>query len=80
MLTQEIENKISRSFSSQIQISFHNMDNKDICLIKTKIGDDAVWLKENNDEAFYIRTHNSTRKLSARESAEYIRKKWRPKE
>jgi hypothetical protein len=79
LLTQEIENKISRSFLPGIQISFHNIENKDICLIKTDIGDDAIWLKENNQEMFYIRTQNSTRALSPKESAEYIRKKWRPK-
>jgi len=79
-LTQEIGNRISQGLVAKLKISQHNIENKDICFIKTDIGDDALWLKENNKEIFYIRTQNSTRALSARDSAEYIRRKWRPKD
>jgi hypothetical protein len=77
LLTQEIGNKISKDFVTKIKIQFHNINKKDICKISVKFGDDAVWVKENKkSEAFYIRTQNSTRELSPKEAAEYIRKKW----
>lgn len=80
LLTQEIENRISKSFLPEVKISFHEKKNKDICRIKINIGNDAIWVKEDNKEVFYIRTQNSTRMLSPKESADYIRRKWRPKE
>jgi len=77
LLTQEIENKISKDFVTKIKIQFHTINKKDICKISIKFGDDAVWIKENKkSETFYIRTQNSTRPLSPREATEYIRKKW----
>jgi len=80
LLTQEIENRLSKCFLPKVKISFHEINNKDICNIKINIGDDAIWVKENNKEIFYIRTQNSTRMLSPKESADYIRRKWKPKE
>ncbi len=79
MLVQEIENRIARSFLPKVTIAFREINSKDVCSIKINIGEDAVWVKEDNSEKIYIRTHNSTRSLSPRESADYIRKKWRPK-
>ena len=76
LITQEIENKISRDFLTKIEIEFYKKD-KEICRIKVNTGNDAIWVKKNkNDFAFYIRTQNSTRALSPKEAAEYIRKKW----
>ena len=79
MLTQEIDNRFFKGFAAKLKITQHTIENHDICLMKTSVGDDAVWVKENNGEVFYIRIQNSNRALSARESAEYIRKKWRPR-
>jgi len=77
LLTQEIENKISKAFVTKIKIQFHIINKKDICRISVKFGDDAVWVKENKKvESFYIRTQNSTKALSPKEATEYIRKKW----
>lgn len=77
LLTQEIENKISKDFVTKIKIQFHIINKKDICKISVKFGDDAVWVKENKKvESFYIRTQNSTKALSPKEATEYIRKKW----
>lgn len=77
LLTQEIGNKISKDFVTKIKIQFHAINKKDICKVSVKFGDDAVWVKENKkSETFYIRTQNSTRALSPREAANYIRKKW----
>ena len=75
-LTQEIENKISRDYVTKIDIQFYKK-NKEICRIKVNTGNDAIWVKKNKtDFTFYIRTQNSTRALSPKDAAEYIRKKW----
>jgi hypothetical protein len=79
MLIQEVENKIGRIYLQKIGIVFHEINGKDICSIKVNIGEDTVWIKDGDSDLFFIRTHNSTRALSPRESAEYIRKKWSPK-
>lgn len=80
LITQEIENRISRDFLPKVGVSYYQNHGKDICMIKINPGDDGVWIKEGSKEYFYIRAQNSTRMLSPRESAEYIRRKWKPKE
>lgn len=77
LLTQEIENRISRTFVPSLRVSFHKVSDRDVCKIAVNAGNDAVWAKEAKDLfGFYIRTQNSTRKVSPIEAVDYIRKKW----
>ena len=81
LLTQEVENKISKEFATKMNMEFSKLENKEICKIKVETGNDAIWIKDNEGvERFYIRSQNQTVALSPRDAAEYIREKWRPKE
>lgn len=77
-LTHEIENKISKDFATRVDVKFYNLENKDICRIKVKFGDEPIWVKEDKDkEVFYVRLQNLTKDLTPSESLKYIKERWR---
>lgn len=56
-----------------IQISFAQVENKDVCKVTISPSLRPVYIKEGQDEHFYIRTGNSNRPLNVREATEYIK-------
>lgn len=73
-----VENAISKEFATLIDIEFHEIKDKDICRIKVKSGDTPVVVKESSkDEIFYIRVHNSEKRLSLSETISYIKARWK---
>lgn len=66
------------AFPVSLLIQFPKMEDKYVCKIKVNFGDEPVFVKENNnEEAFYIRVHNSNKKLSVREALSYIKANWK---
>jgi len=77
-LSNVIEDKISKEFSTKINVEFYKREGKDICRIKVNFGDEPVWVKENQkDQVFYIRTQNSEKSLLPRASYSYIASRWK---
>lgn len=77
-LSNVIEDKISKEFVTTINVEFYNREGKDICRVKVNFGDEPAWVKENKkDEVFYIRTQNSEKSLTPKESHLYIHNKWK---
>ncbi len=60
-----------------LRLTFHDHAGADVCRIQISPSPRAVYLKEGQDEAFYVRTGNSTRRLSTREAVEYVRSHWK---
>jgi hypothetical protein len=67
---------MSKDLADSIAVTFHEVDEKDVCRITLARSPRAVYLKEGNDEVLYLRTGNSTRKLSTREAIDYHRRRW----
>jgi DNA-binding response OmpR family regulator len=65
--------KDSRLF---IQITFHQIQDKDVCRIVTKPSPKPIFVSEDKAEHLYIRVANSTRLLSTREAIEYCKSRW----
>jgi hypothetical protein len=73
-----VENAISKSFATLIDIEFHEIKDKDICRIKVKSGVAPVVVKESSkDEVLYIRVHNSEKRLSLSETLSYMKTRWK---
>ena len=71
-----MKNHISNEFASKPEISIEKYGGHDICKIKVEVGLEDAWLGKKDKELFIIRTQTGEQKLSAREAADYIRKKW----
>jgi hypothetical protein len=60
-----------------IQIDFESVDGRDICIVTADFSPFPVYVKEDNEEKFYVRTHNATRPLDVSEAMKYIEEHFR---
>ena len=75
-LTQLISNYIGKERCLNVNISFHQLDSKDICMIQVEPSPKPAYVKEGSESKFYIRTGNQTQPLGIKESIEYIQEHW----
>lgn len=59
-----------------IQITFHQIHDKDICRIIVKPSPRPIFVFEDKAEHLYIRTGDSNRVLSTREAIDYCKSRW----
>jgi hypothetical protein len=76
-LTELLLGAMGKDMATSIRTTFHEVDGKDVCRLTIAAGPRPVYLKEGNDEAFYLRAGNSTRRLSTREAVDYCRAHWK---
>lgn len=76
-LTGLLLDAIGRDLAPAIRMTFHEVGGKDVCLVAVSPSPRAVFLKEGGGEAFYLRTGNSSRRLSIREAVEYCKARWK---
>ncbi len=68
---------IGPEFRRFVQLSFHDVEGKDVCMVRVMPSAKPAYMKFENEENFYIRTGNSTTALAVSEVAPYIRSRWR---
>ena len=76
-LTDLLLNAYGKDVAPCLRTSFHDCDGKEVCRVVVTPSPKAVYVKEGNDEVLYIRTGNSTRRLSTREAVDYAKTRWR---
>ncbi|HYU35947.1 MAG TPA: RNA-binding domain-containing protein [Thermoanaerobaculia bacterium] len=67
---------MGKDVATSIRTTFHEVDGKDVCRVTVAAGTRPVFLKEGNDEVFYLRAGNSTRRLTTREAVQYCKTRW----
>ncbi|BAZ14540.1 putative transcriptional regulator [Calothrix sp. NIES-4071] len=72
--------EIGQQFGSHFRITFHQVSGKDVCRLAVQPSLSPVWIKMKDkngkeEEIFYIRSNNSSVKLSPKKAAEYINMK-----
>jgi len=75
-LTELLLGALGKDMATSIRTTFHEVDGKDVCRVTVAAGPRPVFLKEGNDEVFYLRAGNSTRRLSTREAVQYCKARW----
>lgn len=75
-LVQLIDRDLGESASSFLTVTFHQMDGKDICQITVEPSDHPVYVKEGQDDVFYLRTGNATKPLPVSEVVKYVQHRW----
>ena len=75
-LTDLLLGALGKDIATSMRTTFHEVDGKDVCRITVAAGLHPVFLKEGNDEVLYLRTGNSTRRLSTREAVQYCKTRW----
>jgi hypothetical protein len=76
-LTTLLLGNYGKDCSPLVQITFHQVDGKDICRIIAKPSPKPVFVKDDKGEHLFIRAGNSTRLLSTKEAIEYCKIRWK---
>jgi hypothetical protein len=72
-----LKNNLGQDLAPFLQITFHELDSKDICRIIAKPAPRPIYVKDNQDDHLYIRSGNSTRKLNVKEAINHVKTQWR---
>jgi hypothetical protein len=75
-LNQLISNVIAKERCLNVGISFHQLDDKDVCMVQVEPSPKPAYVKEGQETRLYIRTGNQTQPLSTSESIEYVQQHW----
>jgi predicted HTH transcriptional regulator len=67
-----IRDRIGMEFTQRIKFELKPLDGKDLLCIQCLPSPEAVFLKKDKDEEFYIRVGPSSSKLSSRETLRYM--------
>jgi hypothetical protein len=76
-LTDLLLGHYGKDISPAVRITFHSLDGKQVCRVITQPAPRPIWVKEAAEEHLYIRSGNSTRRLSTREALEYCKTRWK---
>lgn len=76
-LTGLLLDAVGRDLAPAFRTTFHVVDDKEVCRLVVAPSPRAVFLKEGGGDAFWLRTGNSTRKLSIQQAVEYCRTRWK---
>lgn len=74
--TQICNTMIGPEFRRHIQLTFDNVNNKEICIVNVVSSPKPVYLRTSNEESFFIRTGNTTTSLKPSETESYIKNRW----
>ena len=75
-LTDLLLGRDNKDLSPCVRITFHPLDGKQVCRVIANAAPRPVWVKEGAEEHLYIRSGNSTRRLSTREALDYCKQRW----
>ena len=75
-LTDLLLTHYGKDCSPSVGITFHPLDGKQVCRIIAQPAPRPVWVKEGAEEHLYIRSGNSTRRLTTKEALDYCKQRW----
>lgn len=67
-----ISNAFGKNFCSKIHITFHQIQEKEICILLIEPSREPVYFNEGNRTIFYLRTGNVTNPLTTSETVKYL--------
>jgi predicted HTH transcriptional regulator len=67
-----INHNIGSEYTQYCKVIFHEINGKEISAIQVSNSHNPAYLKKNGETIFYVRMGNSTRKLSVKETVDYI--------
>jgi hypothetical protein len=74
---QLVKQMIGKEYMHLIDVTFYNLEGMDICLVCVPSSEKTVYLRSDNQEAFYVRVGNTTQPLTMREAENYIKSHWK---
>jgi len=77
LLTSSISEKIGTPACRLVRILFHQHEGKEVCRIIVLPSPVPVYVKEDGEARFYVRTASGTREMDVQEALAFITSKWK---
>jgi hypothetical protein len=71
-----ISARLGTDVCALVQVVFHSMEGRDVCRLITSSASRPVYMMQENETRFYLRTGPGTRELNIQEAIEYISNRW----
>ena len=71
-----ISGAIGKEYCLQTSVSFHEREDKDICMVRVEPAAKPAYVREGQESRFYIRTGNQTQPMGTEEAINYIMGHW----
>jgi Putative DNA-binding domain len=75
-LVQYLLSQYQKDIAPCLKVTFHQINGKDVCRLTISPSPRAVYVRDGNNEQFFIRTGNSKKQLSTSETVQYCKQKW----
>lgn len=75
-LQQIIARDLGKLVATYLTVTFHEIDEQDICQITTEASDRPIYAKDGNSDVFYLRAGPATQPLSVKETVMYVGRRW----
>jgi len=76
LLMSLISEYLGVEYSQYINITFENVENKNVCIVNIDKAPQPVFVREKDTKSFYIRAGNTTKFLNSEETHNYIQLHW----
>jgi len=76
-LVQLVNTTIGREWGPYVAISFHQVEGKDICMVRVAASPRPAYVREGEERRFYVRMNNTTQLLTTDAAVQYIQQHWR---
>jgi hypothetical protein len=77
MLVQLISTTLGKPACASLAISFHPVQGTEVCVVRVTASPVPVYYEESDQSRLYVRLGNTSRELTGREMAEYLRTHWK---
>lgn len=75
-VTQVLSSALGESVLSYLTVTFHEIDEKDVCQVVAESSDHPVYLTDEGNQALYVRMGNLTKALPVDEAVKYVGSNW----
>ncbi len=67
-----ISTRLSANLCDQVDVRFHSIENKDVCMITILASNQPVYVRQGDLARYFLRTGNATRELNTQEAVNHI--------
>jgi predicted HTH transcriptional regulator len=75
-LVQLVSGTLGKNICADLSISFHPVQGKEICLIRSSASASPVYLDDQGQSKLFVRLGNTSQELTGRHAVDYVRSRW----
>src|SRR5262245_36388787 len=75
-LVQLVSGTLGKNICADLSISFHPVQGKEICLIRSSASASPVYLDDQGQSKLFVRLGNTSQELTGRHAVDYVHSRW----